>query len=192
MPATTTVTNKREALLNAACELIAERGLHNTPTSAIAKKAGVAAGTLFLYFKNKEELINELYLHIKRQALAYFDEQVQVPASSPEWFRAFWFAIAHWHLNYPKSFSVTQQCEAAGILTPETIQADNVLAAAPLSKYQTAIDSGLVKDLPRQVIYAIMIGPLAILSHIHAKGEIEVTDEVLQLTYEQLLDGIRP
>ena len=59
------IADKREAILKTALNLFTERGFHNTPTSLIAKEAGVATGTLFHYFKNKEILINELYLHIK-------------------------------------------------------------------------------------------------------------------------------
>jgi TetR/AcrR family fatty acid metabolism transcriptional regulator len=38
-------------------EVIAERGYFNSPVSAIAKRAGVADGTIYLYFKNKDEVL---------------------------------------------------------------------------------------------------------------------------------------
>ncbi|MCK5033837.1 MAG: helix-turn-helix transcriptional regulator, partial [Calditrichia bacterium] len=53
-------SEKREAILKATLNLLVERGFHDTPTSLIAKEAGVATGTLFHHFKNKEELINAL------------------------------------------------------------------------------------------------------------------------------------
>ena len=56
---------KRKAILEAALCLFAERGVAGTPTSAISKKAGVAEGTLFTYFKTKDELVNELYLALR-------------------------------------------------------------------------------------------------------------------------------
>ncbi|HYG66936.1 MAG TPA: helix-turn-helix domain-containing protein [Anaeromyxobacteraceae bacterium] len=51
---------KRQLLLDAAARVIAERG-DGAPTALIAKVAGVAEGTLFTYFRTKEELLNELY-----------------------------------------------------------------------------------------------------------------------------------
>lgn len=48
---------KQQALLRAATEIFAEQGLA-APTAAIAKKAGVAEGTLFRYFENKSVLIS--------------------------------------------------------------------------------------------------------------------------------------
>jgi AcrR family transcriptional regulator len=56
---------KRSAILQAVRE-IAEVGL-GAPTAKIARRAGVAAGTLFTYFANKEKLLNELYLKLKTE-----------------------------------------------------------------------------------------------------------------------------
>ncbi len=41
-------------------------GCGNSPTSAISKAAGVAEGSLFTYFASKDELLNELYLEMRR------------------------------------------------------------------------------------------------------------------------------
>src|SRR3954453_6062189 len=56
--------DKREAILAAALRLIARLGLHASPMSAVAREAGVAAGTLYLYFESKEAMINALYLEL--------------------------------------------------------------------------------------------------------------------------------
>ena len=56
--------DKRTAILEAATELVAMLGV-SAPTAKIAKGAGVAEGTLFTYFANKDELLNQLYLELK-------------------------------------------------------------------------------------------------------------------------------
>ena len=48
-------------------DLFAERGIGHTPTSAISAAAGVAEGTLFTYFKTKDELLNELYRELRKE-----------------------------------------------------------------------------------------------------------------------------
>jgi AcrR family transcriptional regulator len=55
---------KRTAILEAATEVVAMLGV-SAPTATIAKEAGVAEGTLFTYFANKDELLNRLYLELK-------------------------------------------------------------------------------------------------------------------------------
>ena len=49
--------DKRNAILDAAIAEFASRGAWSTPTSAISRAAGVAEGTLFTYFANKEVLV---------------------------------------------------------------------------------------------------------------------------------------
>src|ERR1700681_4925503 len=57
--------DKRNAILEDATRLFAERGLTAPRPSEIPKQAGVAEGTLFTYFKTKDDLINALYREIK-------------------------------------------------------------------------------------------------------------------------------
>jgi len=65
-------TDKRDAILETALVLFTERGFYGTPTAMISREAGVATGTLFFYFKTKEELIDALYRQIKSEAGAAF------------------------------------------------------------------------------------------------------------------------
>jgi TetR/AcrR family fatty acid metabolism transcriptional regulator len=51
------VGNKRERIIAAAGTLFGDKGYHNTTTAEIAESAGVAAGTIYIYFSSKEELL---------------------------------------------------------------------------------------------------------------------------------------
>jgi AcrR family transcriptional regulator len=57
---------KRNAILRAAVEVVAMEGV-GASTAKIAKKAGVAEGTLFTYFANKDALLNQLYIELKTE-----------------------------------------------------------------------------------------------------------------------------
>ncbi|HUH61390.1 MAG TPA: TetR/AcrR family transcriptional regulator [Terracidiphilus sp.] len=59
--------DKRKAILEAALRVFAEQGIHHAPTSAISRAAGVAEGSLFTYFKTKNDLMNELYLELRQE-----------------------------------------------------------------------------------------------------------------------------
>ncbi len=52
-------SEKYERILDAAVEVIAEHGYFNSPVSAIAARAGVADGTVYLYFKSKDEVLRK-------------------------------------------------------------------------------------------------------------------------------------
>lgn len=53
--------DKRELIIEAAVEVFAEKGFHSARISDIARKAGVADGTIYLYFKNKEDLLLSIF-----------------------------------------------------------------------------------------------------------------------------------
>jgi TetR/AcrR family fatty acid metabolism transcriptional regulator len=50
-------SDKYQRILDAAVEVIAEHGYFNSPVSAIAERAGVADGTIYLYFKSKDHVL---------------------------------------------------------------------------------------------------------------------------------------
>ncbi|UOQ94080.1 TetR family transcriptional regulator [Halobacillus shinanisalinarum] len=52
---------KYKQIIDAAVVVIAENGYHSSQVSKIAKKAGVADGTIYLYFKNKEDILISLF-----------------------------------------------------------------------------------------------------------------------------------
>ncbi|MEX2155622.1 MAG: TetR/AcrR family transcriptional regulator [Gemmatimonadales bacterium] len=58
----------RQRLIRAALELFTSRGYHDTTTAQIAKKAGVAEGTIYRHFASKQQLVNELYRAAQRWA----------------------------------------------------------------------------------------------------------------------------
>lgn len=63
---------KKEKILRAALTLFAEQGVYKTSTTEITKKAGVASGTLFVHFKNKQALVDAIYLQVKKQEFSAF------------------------------------------------------------------------------------------------------------------------
>ncbi|MBN2644429.1 MAG: TetR/AcrR family transcriptional regulator [Desulfuromonadaceae bacterium] len=63
---------KREKIIDAAIDLFAEQGFSLTSTAEIATRAGVAQGTLFYHFKNKEGILHEvLHRLLEKSARAY-------------------------------------------------------------------------------------------------------------------------
>jgi TetR/AcrR family transcriptional repressor of multidrug resistance operon len=63
-------SDKRTLILRATLELLASCGFHGFSMKQLAERAGVAAGTLYLYFKDREELIRQLHQEII-QVFAY-------------------------------------------------------------------------------------------------------------------------
>jgi TetR/AcrR family fatty acid metabolism transcriptional regulator len=61
---------KRELILRAATDVFAERGYFNAQVADVARAAGVAAGTVYLYFRSKDDLLISIFERTMREALA--------------------------------------------------------------------------------------------------------------------------
>src|SRR2546428_1502456 len=64
----------RQRLVHAALELFTARGYETTTTAEIARKAGVAEGTIYRHFQSKQHLLNELYRGAARWAVRLVPE----------------------------------------------------------------------------------------------------------------------
>ncbi len=61
---------KRDAILRAAIDVFADRGYFNAQVADVARSAGVAAGTVYLYFRSKDDLLISIFERGMREALA--------------------------------------------------------------------------------------------------------------------------
>ena len=188
---------KREAILAAALRLIARLGLHATPMSAVAREAGVAAGTLYLYFPSKEAMINALYLELLEDRDRSMRAETGEPAAdamrSPrEGLWSFWYGLARWHLDRPEASNFSHQCKASGILTDETRAIERRQYLEGLASFEAAVSAGHLREMSLHVFWALAVGPITQLSQMCAAGEIEITDELLRATFDGVCRSVLP
>jgi len=99
---------KREAILTSAAKLVAMLGT-GAPTAGIAKDAGLSEGTLFNYFANKDELLNQLYLEIKadlgKALLTSYPSKADIRSQS----RHVWDSFVEWGAKNPMKRKAMRQ-----------------------------------------------------------------------------------
>ena len=101
--------DKQEAILETALTLFTERGFAGTPTSLISKEAGVATGTLFFYFKTKEELIDTLYRRVKGEAAKEMGRGIDKEKSAKAKLRRLGRNAAGWVMKNPAKLKFMEQ-----------------------------------------------------------------------------------
>ena len=112
--------SKRELILEATADLIAEQGIQNCPMASIAKHAGCGAGTIYRYFETKEALIEQLYLSVSEDMSEYslqnYPKEASVRARFDHiWGRFYDFLIFHhaisaYLINYGRRHLFAQNC----------------------------------------------------------------------------------
>lgn len=148
--------DKRNAILSAAVQVFAERGL-GAPTAAITKAAGIAEGSLFTYFKTKDELINALYCELKLELADSMMSGFPRKQSVRHRLEHVWNGYVQWGVANPDQQKVLKQIQVWAGLTQESKQA----GSAPFTEIQRmtedAVAQRIYKDIPQTLIGATLI-----------------------------------
>jgi len=80
--------DKRLAIINAAHTVIYEKGITNATVDDIAQRAGVAKGTVYLYFKSKEDIFVEMVVQKSNETLANAKQAADAMSGTWEKLRA--------------------------------------------------------------------------------------------------------
>jgi AcrR family transcriptional regulator len=124
-------------------ELFADRGIGHAPTSAISSAAGVAEGTLFTYFKTKDDLLNELYREMRKeidQEMADFPFSADVRTR----LRFVWDRFLDLAEKHPKRLKVQQQLRSSGRLLKDA-EAPNMVIKELLRTSKEGAEAGGLK-----------------------------------------------
>jgi TetR/AcrR family fatty acid metabolism transcriptional regulator len=87
--------DKRSRILHAAVKVFARRGYFASRVADVARRAGVADGTIYLYFRNKEDILVSLFDEVMSEHLEGKRREVEPGAGAPARLRA----IAERHLG---------------------------------------------------------------------------------------------
>jgi AcrR family transcriptional regulator len=113
-------TDKRKAIMDASLKLFCAKCFQDTSTASISSEAGVATGTLFLYFESKEELVNELYLECKGNMAAYIEEGIWGHTSFKTRLKHIWERGTEWYLQNPEKIQFMTQFSSSPYITKQT------------------------------------------------------------------------
>ena len=153
--------DKRNAILDAATRVFAERGLTAAPTSEISKRAGIAEGTLFTYFKTKDELINALYREIKLELADAMMSGFPRKKSVRTRLRHVWDGYVNWGMKHPEQRKVLAQLQVSGMLSKASIEAGSAPFVEMQNMIRNAIEQHILRtDLPIELI-SKMLGAVA-------------------------------
>ncbi|MCQ1056666.1 TetR/AcrR family transcriptional regulator [Photobacterium sp. DNB23_23_1] len=99
---------KRQQLLDNALALFVANGVQATSTASIARKAGVATGTLFHHFANKQDLVDTLYLEAKQDLAQVLSAPPDTTALEDQ-LQQLWSRALEWAVTHPNQLKLMLQ-----------------------------------------------------------------------------------
>jgi len=175
--------DKFQKILDAAIEAFAQYGYHKCQVSKIARIAGIADGTIYLYFTNKQEILVRVFQERMGDFIALVHTQMNYPTT-----RLRLRAIVDTHFSY-----MEQNRNLAVVTQLELRQSDPLVRAAitgPLLDYfhlieeviSVGIKKGEVADLDVRVARQLIFGTL----------DEATTDWVLARSHRTLVSEVEP
>ncbi len=181
---------KRDAILKTALTLFSERGFHNTPTALIAQEAGVATGTLFHHFKNKDELINALYLDLKKALVNALKEKVQDDDPVEDKIKNSWINGVKWGIMHPKEIQFIFQYANSPFITNLTREQAMGQYEFIANVYEQAMQDGIIKSTYAEFVPDYFEGVFNLAVTHFRKHPEKISEDNLLMAFEICWDGI--
>lgn len=186
--------DKREEIVRAALELIAENGFHGAPMAMIADKAGVGAGTIYRYFENKDVLIKELYRGLEERLCAAITQGYSPEKPVMERFLHLGTAILRYCISSPLDFRYLEQFHNSPYGVAH--RRDKIFGEADEQDvYRKLFEEGVaqhvIKELPLVVLFALAFGPLITVARDHILGFVDLDETLIRQTIAACWDGLK-
>ena len=186
--------DKRDEIVRAALELIAEHGFHGAPMAMVAERAGVGAGTIYRYFENKDVLITELYRELEERSYPVILNGYAPEKPIRERFLHLCTALLRYFINNPLDFRFLEQFwnSPYGVESRrEKLMGTKEGCGAFRELLEDGISLQILKDVPLVILFALAFGPILTLARDHILGFVVLDETLITRTVEACWDAVR-
>jgi AcrR family transcriptional regulator len=184
--------DRKLRFLTSALKLFVAQGVQNTSTAEIARDAGSAAGTLFLYFPTKLDLVNALVLEIGRQQAEAITSLLSPSLSARESFFTIWDGSLRWFLEHMDAYLYVRQVRDSGMISEAVVQESNKYFAYYYDAIQKGLQEGSIKPYPIEIIGEYLYQDLvAMMNRLRAQPDPSKPEETIRMGFDIFWDGIK-
>jgi AcrR family transcriptional regulator len=181
---------RREAILDAALHCFVERGFHGTAIPDIARRTGIAAGTIYHYFNSKEELVNALFRKWKAEIARRVFTAFPQTAPPRQQFAAIWREMAAFAVAHPAAFAFLELHNHSSYLDAESVAADRSLKEFASAVVLHAQKDGVIKPLDRVLLMELVFGAFIGILRAHWEGRAALGEEEIAGAEQACWDAV--
>jgi len=190
--------NKEQIVRQKAIELVVQDGLEGFSMQKLAKAAGVSPATLYIYYKDKEDLITRIGSEIGQRFSLEVLKDFDPNSSFADGMRIQWRNRAHYSFENALEVAFYEQVRSSSFREKVANSfVDNFKVAMEVFVHH-AIERGELSPMPLEVFWSIAYAPLYNLIRFHNEGRsigghtFSITDTVLDQTLELVLKALKP
>lgn len=185
------VEDKRTAVLDATLRLISRHGFHGTAMSKVAAEAGVSAGIIYHYFSSKDDLIDELYITIKRKSAEATLANVTPEQPIRSQLRQALGNILRYFVHHPLEAAFMEQYTRSPYCRPEIEERAKAYYLPIMTAIKQAEHEGVIKAFPEAVSTTLTLDVAMSLAQKHEAGFVKMTDELIDRVVDALWEAMR-
>lgn len=182
---------KYARIFRAVLKLVAKKGLAGMTMGDVSKEAGIATGTLYVYFDNKDALINALFAACRENSVAvsFRDYDSQMPFKPG--FRHIWMNILRYRLQHFEEFIFLEQCYHSPYITAATREKARQLTEPFYALLARGQAEQLIKNAEKDLLITFIIGPMnELVKQVHYSGT-TLTKVRMSTTFDLCWDAIK-
>jgi AcrR family transcriptional regulator len=183
--------DKRNALIKATIQLVNNNGFHATPMSKIAKMADVSPATIYLYFENKQDLVNKTYIEVKAEYTKYAFATYNQNMPVEEGFKLIWKRIAEFKLKECENAMFLAQCDNTPMIDEPSRQEGIKHLQPLLDLWARGKKEGIIKPMSDYLLYAYSINPLSFLTISQKRGAFTLNKTHIEEAYQSAWNSIK-
>ncbi|TOP78955.1 TetR family transcriptional regulator [Vibrio parahaemolyticus] len=183
--------DKRNQILAAAEQLIAESGFQGLSMQKLANEAGVAAGTIYRYFSDKEHLLEEVRLNVAKRIASAVQAGVNDDMPLKERYRTMWLNI--WNLAGSNLNAISNRVQYDSLpctTRNKTWELERKMFAQVDRLFNQGKEEGVFKPLDNEVLSGLSFEASVALARKHALGFYQLDDDALEAAIEASWDAI--
>jgi AcrR family transcriptional regulator len=183
--------SKRDQILNTTLELVSELGFHAASIGLIIKKSGVASGTIYHHFENKEDLIDTLYSELKKELGNAIISNIEQEMTFKDKFFLLWKNLFEFYIENPKKFEFLEDYSNSPFVRKEIKQISQSYYQAAIDFYESGIKLGILRNLPLNLLINNIFSNVSSLTRMVILEEIVLSDDLLIKTIQSSWDSVK-
>lgn len=182
---------KQEAIIHATVKLVNEIGFVASSVSKIAKEANVSPATIYIYYKNKEDLLVSTYVSIKQKmgqaVLRDFDSTLPIR----DIVRRLWFNMFDYISHHRALFQFTEQFSNSPFITLVNKKEVEKSFLPMINVLRKGIEQKIIKDVEHDILAAFIFYPVFILSNSMLCAGFEKTEKNIETAFTMAWDAVK-
>jgi AcrR family transcriptional regulator len=184
--------DKVDLIFNASLELISKEGTSALTMSKIAKYANISTGTVYIYFKNKEELLHKLYLKLNKESNERFLKEYDSTAPFKIGLKKVWINyLKHRIEHYEESVFLERYYKSNAITLEEKALAEDMKSPVHQMIRRGKKEMLIKNNIDDEMLFLSMLGFIRELADEHIVGVYKLDKDRIESAFQLSWDTIK-